>query len=556
MRRLISIALVAGACVAAVVLTAASGEGAKGKTYKIEFDNAFGLVEGGDFRVGGVKAGQTTEFGVSSGRPHRAVVTARITQAGLDDFRRDASCQIKPQSLIGEYFVDCQPGNSAEKLRDGGVIPVRQTSSTIPFDLVNNIMRRPYRERLRLIIAELGTALAGRPKDLAQALRRAHPGLRETSRVLRILGDQNETIENFIRDSDTIVRELERNKVDVVRFIREAGDAAEISATRREDLRRTFRRLPGFLDELRPTMARLGELADEQVPLLADAERAAPSLDLFLRRLGPFAEASRPAIRTLGEASVAGTRAFREGANEIDELRAAAREARPTFRPLRQVLQSLDTRRRAVENDQFGRDRVGAPPRPDPTAPRGGVTGFTGFESLWNYFYWQGLATNGFDGVSHILRVGVNLQPETCSQYKPQLTPEEIRGEFKQCLQWLGPNQPGTAGQPDFTVGSRAAQLQARAGRPARRAGERRAPGQPDAGPLPGQRDLSKPQYALPPSLQGLLDQLPRAGQGGSPGGNVLENALGGARRAPNGSAPRSDADSMDSQVLDYLLGP
>ena len=42
-------------------------------------------------------------------------------------------------------------------------------------------MRRPYRERFRLIITELGTGLAGRPDDLQEVLRRAHPGLRETS---------------------------------------------------------------------------------------------------------------------------------------------------------------------------------------------------------------------------------------------------------------------------------------------------------------------------------------------------------------------------------------
>jgi ABC-type transporter Mla subunit MlaD len=29
--------------------------------YKIEFDNAFGLNEGGDFRIGGVRAGKTTD---------------------------------------------------------------------------------------------------------------------------------------------------------------------------------------------------------------------------------------------------------------------------------------------------------------------------------------------------------------------------------------------------------------------------------------------------------------------------------------------------------------
>src|SRR6185503_11161482 len=255
-----------------------------------------------------------------------------------------------PQSLIGEYYVDCQPGKSPEKLQNN-TVPVEQTSSTIPVDLVNDIMRRPYRERFRLLITELGTGLAGRPDDLQEVLRRAHPGLRETSRVLGILGNQNDVIKNFITDSDTVVNELEKNKKDVVRWVKEAGDTAEISATRREALRRQFQRFPTFLDELRPTMARLGELADEQTPLLADLERAAPDLNTFFTRLGPFAEASRPAVRSLGQMGEVGTKAFNNGKQEIAELNKLSVNAPGFATPLRQFLQTADDRKRAIEND-------------------------------------------------------------------------------------------------------------------------------------------------------------------------------------------------------------
>src|SRR5438132_13416200 len=94
-------------------------------------------------------------------------------------------------------------------------------------------MRRPYRERLGLILAELGTGLAGRPDDLAQVLRRAHPGLQETQKVLKILGDQGKIIQNFITDSDTVVAQLDARKRDVARWITETGRTAQISATRR-----------------------------------------------------------------------------------------------------------------------------------------------------------------------------------------------------------------------------------------------------------------------------------------------------------------------------------
>src|SRR6188472_2305167 len=204
MRRAISILVVLGAGVAAFAFTGASDDDSGGDpTYKIEFDNAFGLVEQGDFRIGGVTAGQTTGFDIvkEDGRA-LALVEAKVTEPGFADLREDASCEIKPQSLIGEYYVDCQPGTSDKKLATDGsaVVPVEQNFSTIPTDLVNDIMRTPVRERLRLILSELGTGLAGRPDDIAEVLKRAHPGLRETSRVLRILGDQNQVIERFIAD--------------------------------------------------------------------------------------------------------------------------------------------------------------------------------------------------------------------------------------------------------------------------------------------------------------------------------------------------------------------
>ncbi len=545
---------VLGVCAAAFVLAGAADKGSDGqKTYKITFDNAFGLTKGGDFRVGGVNAGQTTSFDVSKkkGESPKAVVTAEITKPGFADFRKDASCEIRPQSLIGEYYVDCQPGNSEERLENGGTVPVEQTSSTIPTDIVNDIMRRPYRERFRLLITELGTGLAGRPDDLQEVLRRAHPGLRETSRVLRILGDQNEVIKNFITDSDTVVQELEHNKKDVVRWVKEAGDAAEISATRRNELRAQFQRFPRFLDELRPTMARLGELADEQTPLLADLERAAPDLDTFFTRLGPFSEASRPAVRSLGEMSEVGNEAVTTGKEEVAELRKLAVNAPPFAKPLRQFLQTIDDRKRAIETDPRAKET--APPAPDPTAiPNEG--GFTGMEAVWNYFFWQTLSINMLDNDAHILRASLTAVPECMDFTNEKPNPETI----KKCNAYLGPNQPGILSPDPLDDGANpaAARLRADSGKPASRPGEQRGEGQPEAGPLPGQPDLSKPQIVLPPDVQDLLDSLNprqrrRLNQGPPP---ASPDQL--RRELESLGAPAPTNQQTTGQLLDYLLAP
>jgi ABC-type transporter Mla subunit MlaD len=544
MRRALAVLVVLLAAAAAVVMTGARSEREQaGFKFKIAFANAFGLTEGGDLRIGGVKAGKTLKFDVSKGRecqgetptdgPPRAcaVTEAIITENGFKDIQTDAQCEIRQQSLIGEYYVDCQPGHSGNSLEEGTVIPDTRTTSTIPPDLVGDVMRRPYRDRLRLIVAELGTGLAGRPQDVSELLRKAHPGFRETQQVLEILGDQRNIIRNFISDSNVVVRELDREKRELQRWIVEAGEAAEVSASRQEAISGGFQRLPTFLQELDGTMVRLEDLTDAQTPLLRDLQAAAPSLDTFLTRLGPFSEASRPAFRSLGDTSDAGSRAIRASGEEIDMLRQLAADAPSAAKPLRQLLQTLDDRDRSVEDNP---DAIAtAPPAPDPTSDARGK-GFTGFEALLNYAYWQTLALNQFDSVGHFLRA-VLIEDPDCSHFLNDLSDRRVR---ERCNSWLGPDQPGIT-TADYGADAAAASGPTRA----KRRGERRGRGEPEALPLPGQTDYSQPQPSLPSSQQELLDTLTGGGGGGSP--------------APSVPAPPSvpGADPV-TQALDYLLSP
>jgi ABC-type transporter Mla subunit MlaD len=566
-RRIVSVLAVLGACALALVVTGASDEAPKGKELRIAFDNAFGLTEGGDLRVGGVRAGQTTEFKNSRGPecqneetrnlPARtcAIVIAKITEEGFKSFRTDSRCEIRQQSLIGEYYVDCQPGNAKDEQPSDRPIPVQRTTSTVPTDLVNNVLRRPYRERLRLILAELGTGLAGRPADLAEVLRRAHPGLRETRKTLQILGEQEEIIRNFIQDSDTVVAELDEKRDEVSRWIRETGETAEISASRRDAIAAGFQRLPTFLAELQPTMRELENLTDAQTPLLRDLQRAAPSLNEFFTRLGPFTEASRPAFRSLGDTSVIGRRAFLESREEIDELARLAAAAPTLGKPLRQFLEQSDTRENAINNDPRAADS--APPPPDKNAianTRSKNKGFTTMEGLLNYLYWQTLAINQFDETSHILRTA-NFILEHCSDIQNDLRTPEMGGDAEQsetrerCNSYLGPYQPGiTAPDPTDPDGGRLGFPEGQDGSgggqtPSPRlaktlpkeAGERRSAGEPAALPLPGQFDPSVPHVTLPPAIQELVDDLRNGNSGGD-------------SRPPGGADP--------TQMLDFLLAP
>lgn len=447
MKHAAAILAVLAACLVAALALGADSEGSDSTTYEIVLDNAFGLTEGGDFKIAGVRAGKTGEVHLEGQARPLAVVEAEVTEPGLADLRADARCEVRPQSFIGEYFVDCQPGTSSRRLRDGGRVPVTQTSSTVGLDLVNNILRRPYRDRLRLIVGELGAGLAGRPDDLNEVIRRAAPGLRETSETLRVLGRQTKEIEALIGDADRVIGALEARKGDVSRFVREAGLTAETASTRRPELAASFRALPGFLGELEPYMGRLGDLAEAQQPVLRDLGAASDSLDTFLTLLRPFSEAATPAFESLGDASVSGRRAVRESQEEIAELRRLAADAPGTAKPLRQFLETVDQRNRAVEPDE--RAAATDPPAPDPTHITS-AGGFTGMEAIWNYFYWQALGTNALDDVGHVLRLGID--PAGCITYYNHVEEPDLEN----CNQFLGPTQPGVT-TPDPTARTSAA---------------------------------------------------------------------------------------------------
>jgi hypothetical protein len=289
-------------------------------------------------------------------------------------------------------------------------------------------------------------------------------------------------------------------------------------------------------------MARLENLTDAQTPLLHNLQDAAQPLDTFLTRLGPFTQASRPAFAALGDASVKGSSAIAESGEEIAMLRKLAKGAPTAGKPLRQFLQTFDDRNRATETNPAAFPL--APPKDDRAQRRKGK-GFTGMEAFWRYFYWQALSLNEFDSISHVLRAVLILDPQ-CSSFLNDLRDPEFGGSEEQvalrnrCSSYMGPNQPGLT-TPDFTkTGGQAART------PATKRGERRKAGEPEAGPLPGQVDYSRPHPSLSASQQDLANSVA--------GGQLPQGAP-----APAGTPAVPDPSQATGSVgtaLDYLLGP
>jgi virulence factor Mce-like protein len=428
-RRVLVLLALTAAAGGFLVLAGGAGDDLGENEYRVEFDNAFGLIEGGDLKIAGVRAGKLTELKLDK-RTKRALVGFRIDETGFGSLRADATCEILPQSLVGEYFVDCQPGVSKKVLPAGSTIPVERTTSTIPPDLVNNIMRRPYREKFSFILNELGAAVAGNAENLNAALRRASPALRQTNKVLKILADQNEVLADLATNADQVLDDLAENRTGVTRFVTEARETAQISASRDRDLAAQFRRFPGFLRELRPTMAELGRTVDQQAPALRNFAASADELERLFENLQPFSDASRDALDSLERSSDAGRQAVRSATPTVAELNRYSAGVPELGRNLAITLEHLDNRDFSAEED--------------PRSPGG--KGYTGLEALLTYTFDQTLSTNVHDGEVHFLKVfGFEGQ---CAAYADIARAKEVGEE---CSTALGPNQVGIT-FPDVTA--------------------------------------------------------------------------------------------------------
>jgi phospholipid/cholesterol/gamma-HCH transport system substrate-binding protein len=396
MRRILAgLALVLGA-VAVVVVIVAATSGAPPYRVRAIFDNAGFVTPGEDVRIAGVTVGKVESLDVTP--DFKAAVVLRITRPGYQDFRRDAGCQVRPQSLIGERFVECtptavhpvgeQPPPPLAVIRSGPgkgqrLLPVTNNSTTVDLDLIGDIMREPERQRLSLILNELGTGLAGRGRDLNAVIRRADPALAQTDRVLRILASQNRVLRELAVNSDTILAPLARQRARVAGAIRNSSAVAEATAERRGALRADIRRLPPFLRQLRPTMRRLGGLADQMTPVLSDTHAVAPDVDRVIEDLGPFSQAAIPALDSLGNAARTGIPAVQAALPVVSDVRRLATATRPVARTGAAVLDSVKKTH--------------------------------GIERLMDFVFYQVAAINGFDAFGHYLRAGLIVNQ--CSSY-------------------------------------------------------------------------------------------------------------------------------------------
>lgn len=385
MSGLVAAAAVVGVLVAAVLALSAGGEGGS-YTVRAIFDDAGNIISGEDVKIDGVKVG--TVGSVTATPQAKAAVVLDITKAGFKDFRADASCTVRPQALIGEKYVDCLPTQprvegtplppALRKIpsgREGAgqrLLPVQNTHSPVDIDLLGDISRLPERERLTIILNELGAGLAGRGSDLHEVIRRANPALQEFDRVLGILAGENRVLAKLASDSDRALAPLAAVRGKIADFFAQSNVVAQATAAQRGALARNLKDLPPFLEQLGPAMERVGRFADQTRPVFEDLGSAAPGIDRAFTSLPGFSKSSITFFESLG---------------------ASAKRSGPALTASKQLLARLKTLGAAAEPFTGNLAR---------TLTSLKQTG--GIERILDFIFLGTNAANGYDALGHFLR--------------------------------------------------------------------------------------------------------------------------------------------------------
>lgn len=374
----------AGVVGLATIVVAGVPGGSERTSYRVDaiFDSARGMVPGQLVKIGGVRVGEVSDVSLAPGP------TARITfsvPARFGPFRADASCRILPEGLISENYLDCDPGDPGKPELSAGAagrptVSRSRTSAPVTLQNVIDIYAAPTRDRLRIVLDELGLATAGRGTDINAVLRRANPALSQARRVLAVLEQQNETLGAAIDDSNAVVRSLADDAQAVRGFVTGAAGVTEMLAERSDRLSATVRELPAMLESSDSGLRVIGRLARDGVPLADDLREAGPVLDAVTRRLGTFSRVGRPAVGAVRAAAATGRRQLPVVTGITRQLGGFAAQAVLVGAQLRDLLVSL-------------RDT-------------GGV------ESLLNLGYTLASMSSGYDSVSHMAGVYIGLSPE------------------------------------------------------------------------------------------------------------------------------------------------
>ena len=290
----VSIVVVAG-LVALGAVVMAGGRG--GHTVVARFADAGFLQPGNTVRIGGVTAGTIEKLTVSD---NVASVYLHLNP-GFWPIHRDATAQVRPISLLGEEYVQVDPGSPSQPvMTNRAVIPVSRTSTSVNLQSVLDSLNDPTSSSLALLVSALGQGMAGQGTNAAAAIRALKPALTNTNSLLDLLDQQNQLLSTMIANVKPVVAALDTHSgSDLSSLVSSTSQLLSATAAQDQALGRDVSSLPPTLEAATSAFTQLGSLSSQATPALQSITPLTSNLPAISTELSAFSRAADQAVTVL-----------------------------------------------------------------------------------------------------------------------------------------------------------------------------------------------------------------------------------------------------------------
>jgi virulence factor Mce-like protein len=282
--------------------------------FKARFPEAVTLAKQADVRLGGVTVGKVKALSLPPAGNATEVEIEMDPKYGPVPV--DSRAILRQKTLLGESFVEITAGDSEQTVPDGGTLARTNTEESTQIDEIFQALDEPTRDAFQRWMANSAISIRGRALDLNDSFGNLGPFTSDATAILRILRQQDDSLQGLIRDTGTVFEALSARDQALAGAIVNSNTAFGAIASRDAALAETIQIFPTFNEESRLTLNRLAEFASDTQPLInnllpvADnlsptfrsVERLAPNLKHLFIKLDPLIDASRtglPAARKI-----------------------------------------------------------------------------------------------------------------------------------------------------------------------------------------------------------------------------------------------------------------
>jgi phospholipid/cholesterol/gamma-HCH transport system substrate-binding protein len=258
------------------------------------------LGSGASVRIGGVPVGRVTKV-------ERQGLGARISmdlEARHAPLPQDTRVAVRLRTLIGENYVELDPGRSTTTLRSGATLPMAAAEDYVEVDQVLSVLRGRTRERARALMRSTGAALDGHGGQLNSIVGDASAAISDGFSPLGdVLYQDRQRLAGFVDNLGTLARAVGNRGDSIRRLAGQARVSFQALAAQDRSVSALLRDLPGTLEQVQATTGTLRTVSRRASPVLADLGVALTQLKPAVAHLGPAASQGTTLVRQLGAAA-------------------------------------------------------------------------------------------------------------------------------------------------------------------------------------------------------------------------------------------------------------